>query len=455
MAPPATLAVPADHERIAQRAPLRGTRRTRLATKAAAAAYCGAVELDERGVVQPPTTRDSAGGIARDSIRHRTSGPGTVRRATIWRKVAAACLAALVAGCASTQPTGTTGSPGALASVGAGGTGGTGGTAGPDASVASLNPPSSPTDVPAASQAATPPPAGSTPVPAATPARPPAPTTVPLSMAALRYRLVNQLGRPLFCDPDQYPVARGDEGALAQQHYPAIRADTPTYLAITAQLELNPSATPSADQVLAIYREWKMLNALVLQALSGGDRFDYVAASTDAATPGWHVTGAIDQAGRITLATRTASAPPPCPICLARGTRIDTPEGPVAVELLRVGMPVWTADANGQRILGRVELVGSTPVPASHLVVHLVLADGRNVDVSPGHPLPDGRPVGSLRPGDPLDGSVVVSADLLPYTGGATFDLLPSGPTGEYWANGILLASTLAPRRQRDADRGR
>ena len=29
--------------------------------------------------------------------------------------------------------------------------------------------------------------------------------------------------------------------------------------------------------------------------------------------------------------------------------------------------------------------------------------------------------------------------------GGATFDLLPSGPTGTYWANAVLLGSTLRP----------
>src|SRR5258708_3556074 len=40
------------------------------------------------------------------------------------------------------------------------------------------------------------------------------PTTVtPLSQAELKYRLVDQVGMPLYCDPDRYPVARGDEKA--------------------------------------------------------------------------------------------------------------------------------------------------------------------------------------------------------------------------------------------------
>jgi hypothetical protein len=63
--------------------------------------------------------------------------------------------------------------------------------------------------------------------------------------------------------------------------------------------------------------------------------------------------------------------------------------------------------------------------------------------VSPGHRLPDGRRLGDLRPGDPVDGGAVASAALKTYDGGATFDLLPSGGTGTYWANGIQLASTL------------
>jgi hypothetical protein len=36
-----------------------------------------------------------------------------------------------------------------------------------------------------------------------------------------------------------------------------------------------------------------------------------------------------------------------------------------------------------------------------------------------------------------------LSTTLETYRGGMTFDLLPSGSTGSYWANGILLASTL------------
>jgi hypothetical protein len=266
----------------------------------------------------------------------------------------------------------------------------------------------------------------------------------------LRYRLVDQLGRPLFCDPDFYPVARADEGQLANEHLAAIRSDAPTYSAILAHLGIDPATALAQDQVLATYREWKMLRALVLTKTDAGFGFDYVAADASNGQAGWHVVGRIDAGGTVAVDRRDPSGPPPCPICLARGTRIATPGGELRVEDLRPGTAVWTTDELGRRVAGRVLTVGSTPVPTTHRVVHLVLSDGRTVDVSPGHPLPDGRRLGDLRKGDQVDGATVAGAALVSYEGGATFDLLPSGPTGTYWANGILLASTLHTSREPD-----
>ncbi len=63
---------------------------------------------------------------------------------------------------------------------------------------------------------------------------------------------------------------------------------------------------------------------------------------------------------------------------------------------------------------------------------------------SPRHPLPDGRLLGDLRAGDLVDGSLVVGADLVDRGLPRTFELLPSGGTGTYWANAFLLGNTLA-----------
>jgi hypothetical protein len=129
-------------------------------------------------------------------------------------------------------------------------------------------------------------------------------------------------------------------------------------------------------------------------------------------------------------------------ICLAAGDRIATPTGPVPVAQLRPGMIVWTQDGAGRRIAAHVLLVSHHPAPPRHWVVRVVLSDGRTVEASPGHPTADGRHVGELRSGDLLDGSRVRVVERVSYSGD-TWDLLPAGPTGAYWADDVLLGSTL------------
>jgi hypothetical protein len=154
------------------------------------------------------------------------------------------------------------------------------------------------------------------------------------------------------------------------------------------------------------------------------------------------VAGAIDGTGEITIERREPVIAA-CPICLAEGSLIDTPAGPVPVQELRLGMLVWTAQRAGGRVAKPVLQIGSTSVPSTHQVVHLVMEDGRQLWVSPGHPSAAGRAVGQLQVGDRLDAGIIRSALLVSYSSYATYDLLPAGETGFYWANGILLASTL------------
>ena len=288
-------------------------------------------------------------------------------------------------------------------------------------------------------------PAGTVPPPTVTPTPTPSPSLAPgaLSQAQLKYRLVDQFGPLLFCDPDFYPVARVDEQAAADQRFPEIRRDAPTFSAISQHLGIAPSATYTSAERLAIYRDWKMLNALRLEPQGGSSHVNAIFGSTGGGQQGSRVDATIDAFGRISVASRTPSGPPPCPICLARGTRIATPFGDVAVEMLQVGDSVWTTDGRGLRVAVPLRRVGTTPVPPTHEVVRLALDDGRVVFVSPGHPTADGRLVGDLVAGDVLDGGRVVSAERVRYDGGATFDVLPAGATGAYWANGVLLGSTL------------
>lgn len=133
----------------------------------------------------------------------------------------------------------------------------------------------------------------------------------------------------------------------------------------------------------------------------------------------------------------------PHPICLSGDTRIGTPNGEVAAKDVKKGMKVWTLDVNGKKVAGTVLLTGKTFVPVGHKVIHLQLSDGRGLYLSPGHKVADGRQTGDLRAGDILDNVIIVSANLIPYTEEYTYDILPSGGTGMYFANGILLQSTL------------
>ena len=128
--------------------------------------------------------------------------------------------------------------------------------------------------------------------------------------------------------------------------------------------------------------------------------------------------------------------------CLSSSSRISTPIGTVSVTNLKVGDIVWTMDAAGKRAVRPLVKVLRVLAP-NHRVVNLVLADGRTLDVSALHPTADGRTVGDLQAGDAYDSSIVKSADLKPYEGTATYDILPAGDTGFYWANGILMGSTL------------
>jgi hypothetical protein len=191
---------------------------------------------------------------------------------------------------------------------------------------------------------------------------------------------------------------------------------------------------------LLVYQEHKKLAAIHFELAGNTYQFQIQVAKTEG--EGELITGLIDGQGSINILQRTPSFAT-CPICLAAGTLIDTPAGLIPVQSLRLGMLVWTMDAAGGRIARPLIQIGKTVVPADHRVIHLVLDDGRELWVSPGHPTAEGLTVGQLQIGNAFAGGVVLSAERVRYAGSATYDLLPGGETGLYWANGILLASTL------------
>lgn len=256
----------------------------------------------------------------------------------------------------------------------------------------------------------------------------------PLSTPELKYRVMAAAGIPAFCGP---PVAfAGYEEQQAAAEFATIRADAPTYRAIVAHAQ-PAGDEASAGYQLTVWREWRRLSAIGLTS-TGSDGFDF-RLSTETAL----VTGHVNASGAVSISS-SRPARLNCPICLAATTLIATPRGAVVVTALRLGDPVWTADRSGRRVPGVVNTLGSVAFPLGHDALKLVLSDGRSLTASAGHPTADGRTVGMLAPGARLDGALVVSVLPVRLLDGGTYDLLPSGPTGEYWADGVLLKSTLS-----------
>jgi hypothetical protein len=270
----------------------------------------------------------------------------------------------------------------------------------------------------------------------------PVPVGGALNIYQLGFKVMDAVGVPVYCDPDFYPIARaGGEEASAAAEYPMLRAQPDLYGAIVAHEQLPPGELTAAQQLTA-YRAYKLLRALVLTQAGNEYGFEFRAQAASSSSIEL-VKGTVRVDGLVTVNSRSPSGRPPCPICLAADTMIAAPAGAVRVIDVRPGMLVWTESADGKRVAAPVLEVGSTPVPPGHLMVRLKLADGREVLASPGHRTADGRPLGALAVGDRVDGSAVVNWELVPYAGDHTYDLLPAGPTGTYWANGILLSSTL------------
>ena len=135
------------------------------------------------------------------------------------------------------------------------------------------------------------------------------------------------------------------------------------------------------------------------------------------------------------------SQPGGCPICNSPDTPIATPDGERAVADLREGDLVLSMD-HGELVAVPVLATRNVQV-FNHAVVHIVLDNGRTIEISGSHPTADGRRLDALQPGDSLGGPHVQSIELIPYEHDRTYDILPASDTGTYVAGGALIGSTL------------
>src|SRR5260370_21300133 len=87
---------------------------------------------------------------------------------------------------------------------------------------------------------------------ALTPAPAPAVGT-PLTSSQLKFKVMDSVGKPVYCDRDFYPLPRqGGEEANAIAQYPVIKADGESYSALEAHDNL-PAGDLTAPQHLAPY----------------------------------------------------------------------------------------------------------------------------------------------------------------------------------------------------------
>jgi hypothetical protein len=271
-------------------------------------------------------------------------------------------------------------------------------------------------------------------------------TTVPPtadSMAKawqLRYLLLDHYPTFAYCDPDLYPVAREDEQAAADQWWFSSDHASPEASTILQHFGYHEPLT--SNQRLTAYRDHKRLTVITMTAVSSGYQYQLSISTTSDGEPDQTVTGTVAADGAINETSRQPRRGG-CPICLEAGTRIATPHGDVPIAFIRPGDDVWTTDAAGNRVAAPVDRVVRRPTPGPHLMLRLVLSDARELLAAGAHPIANGTYLRQLQPGQRYDGATVMSANWVASSAPATYDILPAGPTGTYWANDILIGSTL------------
>jgi len=129
-------------------------------------------------------------------------------------------------------------------------------------------------------------------------------------------------------------------------------------------------------------------------------------------------------------------------ICASPDTPVATPSGERALGTLEPGDLVYSID-RGAVVAVPVLQVTRVPAP-NHVVVEVTLDDGRVLEISPKHPTADGRTFADVVAGDRLGVARVASVRLVGYRFDHTYDLLPASSTGQYFAAGALIGSTLS-----------
>ena len=126
------------------------------------------------------------------------------------------------------------------------------------------------------------------------------------------------------------------------------------------------------------------------------------------------------------------------PLCLSPDTRIKTPGIQKRIADIIIGDKVISE--NGEI----VKVKKTTQVEVrKHKILKITFNDATILEISPGHPTGDGKEFNDLKIGSYLDGRMVIKIKKVPYNYKYTYDILPDSKSGKYYANGILVGSTL------------
>jgi len=240
-----------------------------------------------------------------------------------------------------------------------------------------------------------------------------------LSHPDLRYRILDYFGHIWFCDPHAFFAERSWERSEALQALPLIQNDNATYRSIAEHLGLKTTGGELSDeQTVAVYRQYKELQAAV-RLDANGEKFRFaIAVKTNDEDRA--IEGDIDRFGQITIAKNEPTFLA-CQICPPASTLMETPNGSIPIWDLKPGMPIWTLNVKGERVVAPILKISKMPVSPEHRMVHLMLADGRDVWTSPGR----------------FYGASDEQTQTVPHEG-ETCDVLPAGDTGLY--SGVSLS---------------
>jgi len=121
--------------------------------------------------------------------------------------------------------------------------------------------------------------------------------------------------------------------------------------------------------------------------------------------------------------------------CLHPETKIDTPNGTSFLENLEPGDEVYSQDEHGNRITARVEVTLCRQVKPNHSLLKVDAPRG-TLFASGLHPVADGSPIEHIYLLSPRFRATELGIHY-------TCDIAVTGPTNTYWAEGLLLKSSV------------